>query len=732
MDDVVQSEQQRSHDRLHRRFSLRLTVIVLLSAFAVVPLLVTLLVVIPSVNTRARNQAEDQVAAQAETRASAVNALVTNQKDLLQTILTDERYYADIRILLLSGQLAVASSTRMRDRLDTLLAAQEGLDEYFLYDLAGNVLLSTNPDREGLNIAAEPYFTPDLSNTRVVVAHEDAGDGDHADENLNGIFFMQPVASDVDAVEAILVGRMPGSVIEALMQQRVGLGRTGESYIVLPGEQHLLTATQQIQSAADLHTPHTSTGIARALGGISGVGTYDNYHGDAVLGAYQPIPELDNAALLVEFGRDEMLGLVQVFINIMLTVTVLVMVIAVPAGVYFANWITRPINRLTNAARRFSGGDLTERVEVNRQNELGELGDAFNQMADNLQESWDEQAATRQTLEDAVTRYVSFAQQVASGDLTARLSLAQSTGQDDEQSDLYRLGWTLNGMAASLGEMARQVWATSQEVSSGATEILAATSQQIASATEQDEIVNQTAATVEEVRITVDQTADRSRAVAAASRQSVDVSRRGEEAVTDAMYGMETLRGQVDDIAQTILLLSDRTQQIEEIISSVNDITDQSKLLALNASIEAARAGEQGRGFAVVAMEVRQLAEQSQEATARIGDILHEIQQTTNTAVMVTEEGTKGADSGMALVNLAGATIRDLAETIESAAQAAEQIASSTHQQANGIAQLANAMESIRQATGQTAASSRQSESSARSLHETARQLEETATQYRL
>ena len=94
-------------------------------------------------------------------------------------------------------------------------------------------------------------------------------------------------------------------------------------------------------------------------------------------------------------------------------------------------------------------------------------------------------------------------------------------------------------------------------------------------------------------------------------------------------------------------MLSERTQQIGEIIDAVNALADQSKLLALNASIEAARAGEEGKGFAVVAMEVRQLAEQSRGATSRVRDILSEIQDATNMAVMVTEEGSKGAENGM-------------------------------------------------------------------------------------
>jgi methyl-accepting chemotaxis protein len=179
-------------------------------------------------------------------------------------------------------------------------------------------------------------------------------------------------------------------------------------------------------------------------------------------------------------------------------------------------------------------------------------------------------------------------------------------------------------------------------------------------------------------------------------------------------------------------MLSERTQQIGEIIETVNAIADQSKLLALNASIEAARAGEEGKGFAVVAMEVRQLAEQSRAATRRVSDILGEIQQATNTAVMVTEEGSKGAATGMELVNRAGMAIRDLANTIEESAQAAVQIAASTHQQSNGMNQLGAAMFQIKQANSQTAAAMEQTEQSIRDLMTMVHQMEAAAAQYDL
>ena len=215
-------------------------------------------------------------------------------------------------------------------------------------------------------------------------------------------------------------------------------------------------------------------------------------------------------------------------------------------------------------------------------------------------------------------------------------------------------------------------------------------------------------------------------------QQSLEVSREGQQAVVNTINGMETVQERVQNIAETILTLSERTQKIGEIIETVNQIAEQSRLLALNASIEAARAGEEGRGFAVVAMEVRQLAEQSGEATDRVRDILSEIQQVTNEAVMVTEEGIKGAADGVTLVSVAGDTIEALATAIEESAQEATLIATSTRQQAIGMKQLLQAMHSIKQASAHSAVSTGKAEESAHDIAEMARQMEETVSVYQL
>lgn len=425
--------------------------------------------------------------------------------------------------------------------------------------------------------------------------------------------------------------------------------------------------------------------------------------------------------------------------NVVLQRSILTTLIMSAIGIVVAfvafRWLMNPLGKIAEATMRFATGNFDTRLTETSGDEFGKLSVAFNKMADDLQNLIQTIQDDNQVLQETVSDYMGFVQGVTSGDLTAKLTLdgQHSIGSlETADNDLHQLGSNLNSMVYSLSNMTRQIREASSEVTSSATEIQAATTQQISSTTEQDASVTQTVATVEEVRVTVNQTAERARAVADLSQRSVQVSQQGEQAVAESIDGMKNIQQKVQDIAQNILMLSERTQQIGEIIEAVNALADQSKLLALNASIEAARAGEEGRGFAVVAMEVRQLAEQSREATARVRIILNEIQQATNAAVMVTEEGAKGAEEGMGLVERAGNAIRDLAERLEEASQAANQIAASTHQQTNGMEQLSAAMNQIKLATTQTAASTRQTEQSVRNLITIARRLDDAAAVYKV
>lgn len=327
-----------------------------------------------------------------------------------------------------------------------------------------------------------------------------------------------------------------------------------------------------------------------------------------------------------------------------------------------------------------------------------------------------------------ISTFEAYIKRLQTGDLSAQISIpAELT----EHPLFSQLATQLNTFTHQLNTAIQEIFTIAEGVSEKSRYILNATNEQIGTVAEQDSSVMQTSSTVQEVRATVTETAERAAAVAEMAQTSVDVSKAGQEAVSHAIGGMNLIRQRVESIADNILVLSEHTQQIGEIIATVSALADQSKLLALNASVEAARAGEEGKGFAVVAMEVRNLAEQSRDATNQVRDILSEIQQATNSAVMVTEEGTKGVDAGVGLVNRAGESIRELASTIEEAAFAAVQIAASTRQQTVGMDQLTAAMQNIREATIQATSTTMSVERAARELNSMSRKLGELVERYR-
>lgn len=313
----------------------------------------------------------------------------------------------------------------------------------------------------------------------------------------------------------------------------------------------------------------------------------------------------------------------------------------------------------------------------------------------------------------------------------ARATRRIAAGDLSQHLDPGRRADEIGALAGAFGEMAESLRGNLRaqgeavaSLGSASAEILAAVNQLTAGATEESAAVAQIGTTVEEVRATAEEAAEQARAVAEAAARSSDVAIEGQGAVGTARQGMIDVSAKVDTIAQRILALSEQTQAIGEIVATVGDLADQSNLLAVNAAIEAAKAGEQGRGFAVVAQEVRNLADQSREATAQVSGILGEIQKAANSAVLVTEQGTRDVAAAVEKVEQAGAVIDQLAATAAEAAGLARQIAASAGQQRVGVDQIGTGIGNVGQVSNQTVAAARQLQQEAEGLTRLADHLE--------
>ncbi|KPC55190.1 methyl-accepting chemotaxis protein [Amantichitinum ursilacus] len=376
------------------------------------------------------------------------------------------------------------------------------------------------------------------------------------------------------------------------------------------------------------------------------------------------------------------------------------------AGIFLNRAIVGPLRDLTRVAERISVGDLSVDAQVvKRDDEVGALNAAFIRMTESLR------------------GMAHVAQRIAEGDL--RGSITPVSSEDV-------LGTAFATMTQNLRQVNREIAEGVSVLTASASEIQVSASQIAAAAAETATATTETATTVEEVKQTALVSSQKARYVADVAQRSAQVSVAGRKSVDESMLGMQQVREQMEQIGDSILRLSEQSQAIGEIIATVNDLAEQSNLLAVNASIEAAKAGEQGRGFAVVAQEVKSLAEQSRQATAQVRTILGDIQKATSRAVVATEQGNRAVEAGTRLSREAGESIRLLAESSDESAEAASQIAVSAQQQLAGMGQLAQAADNIKVAATQNMEGTRQTEVAAHNLHMLGQKLKQVVDRYQV
>jgi len=317
------------------------------------------------------------------------------------------------------------------------------------------------------------------------------------------------------------------------------------------------------------------------------------------------------------------------------------------------------------------------------------------------------------------------AERIAAGDLSA-LNLVK-----DRKDEIGILGIAFTSMVENLRLLMAGITEGVNVLGSSANEISTSTTQLAASASETATSVSETTTTVEEVRQTAQLASQKAKNVAASAQKAAQISQSGRKSTEDAGAGMNRIRQQMEAIAASMVRLSEQSQTIGQIIATVEDLSAQSNLLAVNAAIEAAKAGEHGKGFGVVAQEVKSLAEQSRQATNQVRTILSDIQKATSTAVLATEQGSKAVEAGTRQTEVARESIQTLTVSVDEAAQAASQIGASSQQQLVGVDQVATAMESIKQATTQNVTSAKQLEIAARNLSELGQRLKQMVERYK-
>ena len=320
---------------------------------------------------------------------------------------------------------------------------------------------------------------------------------------------------------------------------------------------------------------------------------------------------------------------------------------------------------------------------------------------------------------------VALANRLASGDLSADL-------EADSQDEIGQLMTALHGMVLSLRQLVSQTVAISSGIATASAQ-LHSTSEQIATGAEEVAAqVGSVATASEQMSATSSDIARNCTAAADASHKSTDAATSGAGIVQETIAGMAVIADRVRASSLTVAALGASSEQIGEIVGTIEDIADQTNLLALNAAIEAARAGDQGRGFAVVADEVRNLAERTTKATKEIAGMIKAIQKETGAAVHAMNEGVREVEQGTASARRSGEALDDIMNRINEAALQVSQIATAAEEQTATTGEVTSNIQQITAVVVQTAKGAEETASAAAQLAGQASELQALVGQFRL
>ena len=317
-----------------------------------------------------------------------------------------------------------------------------------------------------------------------------------------------------------------------------------------------------------------------------------------------------------------------------------------------------------------------------------------------------------------------FKEIVESLDLRERVEVTSN-------DEVGQLGSSFNELVDKVHDVIAEVTTASTEVAAASTEIAASAEQIATGMGEQSQQITTVSSAVEQMSASVVEVARKSADAANSANESGRIAADGGDVVADTINGMRSINDAVSSSAASVQELGKRGEQIGEVITVINDIADQTNLLALNAAIEAARAGEHGRGFAVVADEVRKLADRTTQATQEIAGSIQAIQDETTTAVDKMNAGTDEVTTGVAKAEQAGEALQQIVASAQDVSSMVQSIAAAAEEQSAASEEVSRNIEQIAAVTRQTSDGTGQAAQAATELSQRAETLQQLVGQFK-
>ncbi|MCF8108051.1 MAG: methyl-accepting chemotaxis protein [Desulfohalobiaceae bacterium] len=489
--------------------------------------------------------------------------------------------------------------------------------------------------------------------------------------------------SSRERVQAVIVFQLTVRQLNAIMQERAGMGRTGEAYLVGPDalmRSDSVLHPQRFSVSASFADPDTgrvqTEAVQEALAGRTGETVITDFQGHRLLSAYAPLQVKDlHWAVLAEIQTGEAFSPIRNLEKTLILIAVAGVLLFLLVAFSISRSIVEPMQKSTRFAQHLSQGDFTQTLSMDKKDEVGTLAQALNQMVDKLGRMFQEVAEGIATLSSSSTELSSISRQ-----------LSQSSKESSDRSH------TVTAAAATMSRGMDAVAASAEQASANVSTVAAAAEQMTSTI---NEIVRNT-------------------------EKASDIT---QKAVADA----HTASATVDNLGKA-------AKAIGKVTETITEISEQTNLLALNATIEAARAGAAGKGFAVVANEIKALARQTAQATAEIKDTIEGIQHSSSGTVQqiqqistVIEDVNEIVSIIVSAVEQQSITTRDIAENVSQAAQGIQEITASIGENSSIAGNIAAEIAEVNQAAEEVFASSSQVNASADELSRLAETLKQRA-----
>ncbi len=535
--------------------------------------------------------------------------------------------------------------------------------------------------------------------------------------------------------------------------EKIGLGRTGDTYIVGPdkllrtdvrdvltGKSGFMAAMSERLSPAQrglVDKKSTSIGLINAdspavqdaLAGKSGVSRFVDYRGVNVVGAYAPL-KVGNLewGIVTAIGAEEadapIVALNEATQYRAALIAGAVLLVVGGLMFFFVRGFMRPIDKLYETVKAVAAGRTAERSALKQADEIGDLGRAFDNLLDERIAQLEKAQAENETLNNSVIALLQTVFQLSNKDLTVRAevtedvigTLSSSINQLSDETgrtlhEVRRIADEVRVASESVSQQAGQVDDTAQ----GERQALEQMSTQLARATKQ---LTQVAALTESSNRTAEQ-----------ASAATDTALR---TVAATVRGMDQLRESISETEKRFKRLGERSQEISSVVSMINTISERTHVLALNAAMQAATAGEAGRGFAVVAEEVQRLSESSRQATQQISQLVQNIQLETNETIYTMNRLISDVVSQSEKAQLAGDQMTQTRQTTAELVGMVQQIATFSQQQSLMARELQLSVAKLNKGSMATVSAISQQTTSTQSLVQSSRKLIDAVSQFTL